>query len=375
MSSTTTTSAVSSAFEHDHPKHNEVGSIETDGGFSQSDDNLYEETFTSGSLDKSVSAEEQEYDGREDSLLSEIKKDLLPNEIEPQDSEEKAQAVGEPSEESDEFYKDYYVEDNASYDEDDEEFYDDEGDLVESQGDLYHDAAGANQMTRSESEVNFEVEEQLDDKEHPEADKYTEAGASEGLAKAGTAKEKNTFSPSQATARRFSDLNSLTVSAVEKAQYNSLKERDSKGDFQGGEDSEEKYQPPEEKSWTESSMGEGVHPDKLDPVSLEDLQRRKDLEPENQEVAVDADQGKLIAKEEVQTLVEIPKEETMKFREVQKEEAEKFGEIPMEKAKKFDKIPKEEAENFDEITKKEAKKFAEPDQDLFLGNYQQVRMK
>ena len=29
----------------------------------------------------------------------------------------------------------------------------------------------------------------------------------------------------------------------------------------------------------------------------------------------------------------------------------------------------------DEITKEEAKKFAEPDQDLFLGNYQQVRMK
>ena len=43
----------------------------------------------------------------------------------------------------------------------------------------------------------------------------------------------------------------------------------------------------------------------------------------------------------------------MKFREVQKQKAEKFGEIPME----------------------EAKKLAEPDQDLFLGNYQQVRMK
>ena len=342
MSSTTTTLAVSSAFEHDHPEYNEVGSIETDGEFSESDDNLYEETFTSGSLDKSVSAEEQDHAGQEGSLRSETKKDLVPNEIESQDSEEKAQALGEPSEEYDEFYEEYYVEDNASYEEDIEEFHDDEGDLVESQGDLYNDAAGDNQMTRSESEVNFEVEEQLDDKEHPEADKDTEADASEGLAKAGGAKEKNTFSPSQATGRRFSDLNSLTVSAVEKAQYNSLKERDSKGDFQGGEDSEEKYQPPEEKSWTESSMGEGVHPDKLDPVSLEDLQRRKDLEPENQEVAVDADQGKLIAEEEVQT----------------------FGEIPME-----------EAEKFDEITKKEAKKFAEPDQDLFLGNYQQVRMK
>merc|ERR1712180_534495 len=79
---------------------------------------------------------------------------------------------------------------------------------------------------------------------------------------------------------------------------------------------------------------------------------------------------------------EIPKEETMKFRVVQKEdaekfkeipkeEAEKFGEIPMQEAKKFDEIPMEEAENFDEITKEDAKKFAEPDQNLFLGNYQQ----
>ena len=231
------------------------------------------------------------------------------------------------------------------------------------------------------------MEEQLDDKEHPEADKDTEADASEGLAKAGTAKEKNTFSPSQATGRRFSDLNSLTVSAVENAQYNSLKVRDSKGDFQGGEGPEEKYQLPGEKSRTESSMGEGVHPDKLDPVSLEeDIQRRNELEAENQEAAVDADQGKMIAEEEAQMFGEIPKEETMKFRVVQKEdaekfkeipkeEAEKFGEIPMQEAKKFDEIPMEEAENFDEITKKEAKKFAEPDQDLFLGNYQQVRMK
>merc|ERR1712156_108158 len=45
---------------------------------------------------------------------------------------------------------------------------------------------------------------------------------------------------------------------------------------------------------------------------------------------------------------------------VQKEEAEKFGEIPKEEAAKFGEIPKEDA-----------KKFAEPDQDLFLGNYQQ----
>ena len=169
-------------------------------------------------------------------------------------------------------------------------------------------------------------------------------------------------------------MTSLTVSAVENALYNNLKERDSKGDFQGGEGPEEKYQPPEEKSWTESSMGEGVHPDNLDPVSLEDLQRRKELETQNQEVAVDADQGKLIA-EEAQTFGEITKEETMKFRVVQKEEAEKFGEIPKEEAAKFGEIPMEEAEKFDEITKKEAKKFAEPDQDLFLGNYQQVRMK
>ena len=360
MSSTTTTLAVSPAYEHDHPEHNEVASIETDGEFSESDDNLYEEKFTSGSLDKSVSAEEQEYDGREGSLRSEIKKDFVPKEIESPDYEEKAQALGKPSEESDEFYEEYYVQDNASYEED----YDDEEDLVESQGDLYSDAAGDNQMTKSESEVNFEVKEQLDEKEHLEADKDTEANASESLPKDGVAKEKDTLSPSQATGRRFSDLTSLTVSAVENALYNNLKERDSKGDFQGGEGPEEKYQPPEEKSWTESSMGEGVHPDKLDPVSLEDLQRRKDLEPENQEVAVDADQGKLIAEEEAQTFGEIPKEDTMKFREIQKEEAEKFGEIPME-----------EAEKFDEITKKEAKKFAEPDQDLFLGNYQQVRMK
>ena len=151
-------------------------------------------------------------------------------------------------------------------------------------------------------------------------------------------------------------MNSLTVSAVENAQYNKLKER--------GEGPEEKYQPSKEKSWTESSMGKGVHPDNLDPVSLQDLQRRKELETENQEAAVDADQGKLIAEKEAQTFGEIPKEETMKFRVVQKEDAEKFGEIPME-----------EAEKFDEITKEEAKKLAEPDQDLFLGNYQQVRMK
>ena len=279
---TTTTLAVSSAYEHDHPEHNEVGSIETDGEFSESDDNLYEGTFTSGSLDKSVLAEEKEYDGEEDSLHSEIKKNLVPNEIESQDYEEKAQAVGEPSEESDEFYEEYYVEDNPSYEKDDEEFYDDEEDLVESQGDLYNDAAGDNQMTRSESEVNFEVEEQLDDKEHPEADKDTEANASESLAKDGAAKEKDTFSPSQATGKRFSDLNSLTVSAVEKAQYNNLKERDSKGDFQGGEGPEEKYQPPEEKSWTESSMEEGVHPDNLDLVSLKGIQKRKEKETENQ---------------------------------------------------------------------------------------------
>merc|ERR1712109_54846 len=64
-------------------------------------------------------------------------------------------------------------------------------------------------------------------------------------------------------------------------------------------------------------------------------------------------------------------EETMKFRVVQKEYAEKFGEISKEEAAKFGEIPMEEAENFDEITKEEAKKFAEPDQDLFLGNYQQ----
>ena len=349
-SSTTTTLAVSLAYEHDHSEYNDVGSNETDGEFSESDDNLYEETFTSGSLDKSFSAEKQEYVGQEGSLHSEIKKDFVPNETESQDSEEKAQAVGEPSEESDEFYEEYYVEDNASYEVDDEEFYDDEKDNVESQGDLYNDAAGDNQMTRSESEVNFEVEEQLDDKEHPEANKDTEADANKSLAKA---KEKTTLSPSQAPGRRFSDLNSLTVSAVENAQYNNLKERDSKGDIQGGEGPEEKYQPPEEKSWTESSMGEGVHPDNLDPVSLEeDVQRRKELETENQEEAVDADQGKLIA-EEAQTFGEIPKEKTMKFREVQKQKAEKFGEIPME----------------------EAKKLAEPDQDLFLGNYQQVRMK
>ena len=349
-SSTTTTLAVSSTYEHDHPEYNEVGSIETDGEFSESDDNLYEETFTSGSLDKTFSAEKQEYDGQEGSLHSEIKKDLVPNEIESQDSEEKAQAVGEPSEESDEFYEEYYVEDNASYEVDDEEFYDDEKDNVESQGDLYNDAAGDNQMTRSESEVNFEVEEQLDDKEHPEANKDTEADANKSLAKA---KEKTTLSPSQAPGRRFSDLNSLTVSAVENAQYSNLKERESNGDFQGGEGPEENYQPPEEKSWTESSMGEGVHPDNLDPVSLEeDIQRRKELET-NQEVAVDADQEKLIAEEEDQTLGEIPTEETMKLREIQKEEAEKFDEIPME----------------------EPKKFTKPDQDLFLGNYQQVRMK
>merc|ERR1712013_435161 len=149
------------------------------------------------------------------------------------------------------------------------------------------------------------------------------------------------FSPSQATRRRFSDLNSLTVSAVENTQDNNLKER--------GEGPEEKYQPPEEKSWTESSMGEGVLPDNLDLVSLEDIQRRKELETENQEVAVDADQEKMSAEEGTQTFGEIPKEETIKFRE----------------------IPKEEAENFDEITKEDAKKFAEPDQDLFLGNYQQ----
>merc|ERR1712013_605839 len=112
------------------------------------------------------------------------------------------------------------------------------------------------------------------------------------------------------------------------AQYNNLKERKSKGDFQGGEGPEEKYQPPEEKSWTESSMGKGVHPDNLDPVSLEeDNQRKKELETENQEVAVDADQGKTIAEKEARTFREIPKEET--------------------------------------------KKLAEPDQDLFLGNYQQ----
>merc|ERR550534_2682328 len=88
-SSTTTTLAVSSAYEHDHPEYNEVGSIETDGEFSGSDDNLYEEKFTSGSLDKSVSAEEQEYDGQEGSLRSEIKKDFVPNEIESPDYEEK----------------------------------------------------------------------------------------------------------------------------------------------------------------------------------------------------------------------------------------------------------------------------------------------
>merc|ERR1711962_558462 len=137
-------------------------------------------------------------------------------------------------------------------------------------------------MTRSESEVNFEEQEQLDDKEHPEADKDTEADASESLAKAGAAKQKNTFSPSQATGRRFSDLNSLTVSAVENAQYNKLKER--------GEGPEEKYQLAEEKSWKSSMMGEGVHPDNLDPVSLQDIQGRKEVEAENQEAAVDADQ-------------------------------------------------------------------------------------
>merc|ERR1712180_581914 len=74
-------------------------------------------------------------------------------------------------------------------------------------------------------------------------------------------------------------------------------------------------------------MGEGVHPDNLNPVSLQDIQGRKELETENQEVAVDADQGKLIAEKEAQT--------------------------------------------FGEITKEEAKKLAESDQDLFLGNYQQ----
>ena len=112
---------MSSAYEHDHPEYNEVGSIETDGEFSEIDDNLYEETFTSGSLDKSFSAEKQEYDGQEGSLHSEIKKDLVPNEIEPQDYEEKAQDVGEPSEESNQFYEEYYVEDNPSYEEDDED--------------------------------------------------------------------------------------------------------------------------------------------------------------------------------------------------------------------------------------------------------------
>merc|ERR1719270_680291 len=166
-------------------------------------------------------------------------------------------------------------------------------------------------MTRSESEVNVEVEDQPDDKEHPEADKDTEADASEGLAKAGAAKEKDPFSPGQATRGRFSDLNSLTVSAVENAQYNNPKEK--------GEGPEEKYQPPEEKSWTESSMGEGVLPNNLDPVFLKDIQRRKELETENQEVAVSADQGKMSAEEEDQTFGEMPKEETMKFREVQKE--------------------------------------------------------
>jgi len=113
-------------------------------------------------------------------------------------------------------------------------------------------------------------------------------------------------------------------------------------------------------------MGEGVHPDNQDLVPLKDIR-----ETDNQEVAVDADQGKFIAEEEAQTFGEIPKEETIKFREVQKEKAEKFGEIPIEEAKKFDEIPMEEAENFDEITKEGAKKFTKPDQDLFLGNYQQ----
>merc|ERR1712013_976572 len=117
----------------------------------------------------------------------------------PQDYEEKAQDVGEPSEESNQFYED-------------------EEDLVESQqGDLYNDAAGDEQVTRSEPEVSFEVEEQFDDKEHPEANKDTEADASKSLAKA---KEKTTLSPSQAPGRKFSDLDSLTVSAVENAQYN-----------------------------------------------------------------------------------------------------------------------------------------------------------